>query len=69
MSGEIVPMLCGSAFKNTGALAFKIMTDPYVGQLIFFGVYSGVVHAGDAVYNPAKGERERLGRIPSFWRA
>jgi elongation factor G len=105
VAGEIVPMLCGSAFKNKGvqalldavidylpspvdvpailghtendkeaerhpgdeepfaALAFKIMTDPYVGQLIFFRVYSGVVHAGDTVYNPAKGERERLGRI------
>ena len=105
VAGEIVPMLCGSAFKNKGvqplldavvdylpspldvpailghteddkpaerhpgddeplaALAFKIMSDPYVGQLIFFRVYSGVVHAGDTVYNPAKGERERLGRI------
>ncbi|MDQ3058306.1 MAG: elongation factor G [Pseudomonadota bacterium] len=105
VAGEIVPMLCGSAFKNKGvqalldavidylpspvdvpailghtesdkaaerhpgdeepfaALAFKIMTDPYVGQLIFFRVYSGVVHGGDTVYNPAKGERERLGRI------
>ena len=105
VASEIVPMLCGSAFKNKGvqalldavidylpspvdvpailghtdkdkeaerhptddepfsALAFKIMTDPYVGQLIFFRVYSGVVHAGDTVYNPAKGERERIGRI------
>ncbi|HEX5285484.1 MAG TPA: elongation factor G [Polaromonas sp.] len=105
VAGEIVPMLCGSAFKNKGvqalldavidylpspvdvpailghtaddkeaerhpgdeepfaALAFKIMTDPYVGQLIFFRVYSGVVRAGDTVYNPAKGKRERLGRI------
>ncbi|MDO8720222.1 MAG: elongation factor G [Polaromonas sp.] len=105
VAGDIVPMLCGSAFKNKGvqplldavvdylpspldvpailghtgddkpaerhpgddeplaALAFKIMSDPYVGQLIFFRVYSGVVHAGDTVYNPAKGERERLGRI------
>jgi elongation factor G len=105
VAGDIVPMLCGSAFKNKGvqtlldavvdylpspldvpailghteddkpaerhpgddeplaALAFKIMSDPYVGQLIFFRVYSGVLHAGDTVYNPAKGERERLGRI------
>ncbi|WP_317202961.1 elongation factor G [Janthinobacterium sp.] len=102
---EIVPMLCGSAFKNKGvqamldavvdylpsplevppivghdehdreierhpaddehfsALAFKIMTDPFVGQLTFFRVYSGVVHSGDMVYNPTKGQKERLGRI------
>ncbi|MCA3193557.1 MULTISPECIES: elongation factor G [unclassified Cupriavidus] len=45
------------------ALAFKIMTDPFVGQLIFFRVYSGVVNSGDTVYNPIKGKRERLGRI------
>jgi len=105
IANEIVPMLCGSAFKNKGvqamldavidylpspvdvpailghteddaeaerhpsddepfsALAFKIMTDPYVGQLIFFRVYSGVVSAGDTVFNPVKGKRERLGRI------
>ena len=102
---EIVPMLCGSAFKNKGVqamldavidylpapsdippvkgtldngeaaerhakddepfsgLAFKIMTDPYVGQLIFFRVYSGVVNSGDTIYNPIKGKKERLGRI------
>jgi elongation factor G len=105
VAGEIVPMLCGSAFKNKGVqamldavidylpapidippvrgilengqpaarrpsddepfagLAFKIMTDPYVGQLIFFRVYSGVVNSGDQVYNPTKGKKERLGRI------
>ncbi|HTO43608.1 MAG TPA: elongation factor G [Burkholderiales bacterium] len=105
VGGEIVPMLCGSAFKNKGVqamldavvdylpapidippvkgvlengqaaerrpsddepfsgLAFKIMTDPYVGQLIFFRVYSGVVSSGDQVYNPIKGKKERLGRI------
>ncbi|RDK10945.1 elongation factor G [Cupriavidus lacunae] len=105
IANEIVPMLCGSAFKNKGvqsmldavidylpspadvpailghteddrkaerhpndeepfaALAFKIMTDPFVGQLIFFRVYSGVVKSGDAVYNPLKSKRERLGRI------
>ncbi|MCY1163423.1 MAG: elongation factor G [Pseudomonadota bacterium] len=105
IANEIVPMLCGSAFKNKGvqamldavidympspadvpailghteddgeaerhpkddepfsALAFKIMTDPYVGQLIFFRVYSGVISAGDTIYNPVKGKRERLGRI------
>ena len=106
ISNEIVPMLCGSAFKNKGvqamldavielmpspldvppmpcideatekettreasdsahfsALAFKIMTDPFVGQLIFFRVYSGVVKAGDTIYNPIKGKKERLGRF------
>ncbi len=45
------------------ALAFKIMTDPYVGQLIFFRVYSGVVASGDTVFNPVKGRKERIGRI------
>jgi elongation factor G len=44
-------------------LAFKIMTDPFVGQLTFFRVYSGVVSTGDMVYNPIKGRKERLGRI------
>ena len=105
IAGEIVPMLCGSAFKNKGVqamldavidympaptdippvtgeldngtegsrrasddepfagLAFKIMTDPFVGQLVFFRVYSGVVNSGDTVYNAAKGKKERLGRI------
>ncbi|KRA02857.1 MAG: elongation factor G [Achromobacter sp.] len=105
IANEIVPMLCGSAFKNKGvqamldavidympspvdvpaikghdqrdneierhptdnepfsALAFKIMTDPFVGQLVFFRVYSGVVKSGDSVYNPIKEKKERLGRI------
>ena len=45
------------------ALAFKIMTDPYVGRLSFFRVYSGVVESGTTVYNSTKGQRERLGRI------
>jgi elongation factor G len=105
IANEIVPMLCGSAFKNKGvqamldavidylpspvdvpailghdendnqaerhpsddepfsALAFKIMTDPFVGQLIFFRVYSGVVESGDTVYNAVKEKKERLGRI------
>jgi len=45
------------------ALAFKIATDPYVGQLIFFRVYSGVVVSGDTIYNPVKGRKERIGRI------
>ncbi|MBU6484803.1 MAG: elongation factor G [Betaproteobacteria bacterium] len=105
IAGEIVPMLCGSAFKNKGVqamldavidympaptdippvrgelengtegerrasddepfagLAFKIMTDPFVGQLVFFRVYSGVVNSGDTIYNPIKGRKERIGRI------
>jgi elongation factor G len=105
IAGEIVPMLCGSAFKNKGVqamldavidympaptdikpvegelengeigsrkasddepfagLAFKIMTDPFVGQLIFFRVYSGMVKTGDTIYNPIKGKKERIGRI------
>ena len=45
------------------ALAFKIMTDPFVGKLCYFRVYSGVINAGDTVYNSTKGKRERLGRI------
>ena len=105
IAGEIVPMLCGSAFKNKGvqamldavldfmpaptdippvkgqlengkaterkaadeesfaALAFKIMTDPFVGQLIFFRVYSGVINSGDTIYNSIKGKKDRVGRI------
>jgi elongation factor G len=105
ISNEIVPMLCGTAFKNKGvqamldavveylpspvdvppvkgqtekgdevarkpddnepfaALAFKIMTDPYVGQLTFIRVYSGVLNSGDTVYNSVKGRKERIGRI------
>jgi elongation factor G len=105
IANEIVPMLCGSAFKNKGvqamldavidylpspldvppvtghdehdkeierhaaddepfsALAFKIMSDPFVGQLTFFRVYSGVVNSGDSVYNPLKAHKDRLGRI------
>ena len=105
IKGEIVPMLCGSAFKNKGvqamldavidympaptdippvkgmdeseqpttrkaddsekfsALAFKLMTDPFVGQLTFVRVYSGVLAKGDSVYNPIRGKKERIGRI------
>jgi len=105
IASEIVPMLCGTAFKNKGvqamldavieympspvdippvkgileddsegersasddepfaALAFKIMTDPFVGQLIFFRVYSGVVKSGDTIYNPVKSKKERIGRL------
>ena len=105
IANEIVPVMCGSAFKNKGvqamldgiveylpsptevpaitgidhqdnevtrlsndeepfsALAFKIATDSFVGQLVFFRVYSGVLKAGDAVFNPVKGKKERIGRI------
>ncbi|MBK1694564.1 elongation factor G [Chromatium weissei] len=107
LKSEIVPMMCGSAFKNKGvqamldaaldympspvdvpairgilddkdeseadrpasdtapfaALAFKIATDPFVGTLTFFRVYSGVLKSGDTVYNPVKGRKERIGRI------
>ena len=107
IEGKIVPVLCGSAFKNKGvqqlldavvdylpspvdippvkghlphhdetiierkasddepfaALAFKIMTDPYVGKLTFFRVYSGSLQAGSYVYNSTKDRRERVGRL------
>ena len=105
VASEIVPMLCGSAFKNKGvqamldgvidylpspvdippvkgmdsdektvyrkaddgekfsALAFKLMTDPFVGQLTFIRVYSGVLKSGDTVYNPIKGKKDRIGRL------
>ncbi|MBQ62772.1 MAG: elongation factor G [Gammaproteobacteria bacterium] len=107
IANEIVPALCGSAFKNKGvqtmldaviellpapdevkaikgflddaesteaernanddepfaALAFKIATDPFVGALTFFRVYSGVLNSGDFVYNPVKDRRERIGRM------
>jgi elongation factor G len=107
LANEIVPTLCGSAFKNKGvqamldaiiyympspvdvpsirghlddaaeteaerhpsddepfaSLAFKIATDPFVGNLTFFRVYSGVLNSGDTVYNPVKGKKERIGRI------
>ncbi|WP_066096992.1 elongation factor G [Xanthomonas massiliensis] len=49
--------------EKFSALAFKLMTDPYVGQLTFVRVYSGVLRKGDSVYNPVKGKRERIGRI------
>ena len=49
--------------EKFSALAFKIMTDPFVGQLIFFRVYSGKINSGDTVFNPVKGKKERLGRI------
>ncbi len=49
--------------EKFAALAFKLMTDPYVGQLTFVRVYSGVLNSGDTVYNPIKGKKERIGRI------
>ena len=105
LASEIVPTLCGSAFKNKGvqavldavidympaptevkaiegiledgsatqceaddkapfaALAFKIATDPFVGTLTFFRVYSGTLNSGDSVYNPIKTKKERVGRM------
>lgn len=107
VKNEIVPMMCGSAFKNKGvqallddviyylpspadvpavkghlddaaetpaerhpsdvepfsALAFKIATDPYVGTLTYFRVYSGILKSGDTVYNPLKDREERIGRL------
>jgi elongation factor G len=107
LANELVPTLCGSAFKNKGvqamldavldfmpspvdvpaikgilddkdetiaerhssddepfaALAFKIATDPFVGTLTFFRVYSGVLSSGDTVFNPVKDKKERIGRI------
>jgi elongation factor G len=107
LRNEIVPVFCGSAFKNKGvqavldgvieylpspadvppikgilddaneteaerhssdeepfaSLAFKIATDPFVGTLTFFRVYSGVLKSGDTVYNPVKSKKERVGRI------
>ncbi len=107
LKNEIVPVFCGSAFKNKGvqavldgvieylpspmdvppikgilddaketeaerhssddepfaSLAFKIATDPFVGTLTFFRVYSGVLKSGDTVYNPVKSRKERVGRI------
>ena len=49
--------------EKFSALAFKLMTDPYVGQLTFVRVYSGVLKSGDTIYNPVKGKKERIGRI------
>jgi len=107
LASEIVPTLCGSAFKNKGvqsmldavveflpspadipavkgtlddkaetpaerhasdeepfaSLAFKIATDPFVGTLTFFRVYSGVLQSGDTIYNPVKSRKERIGRL------
>ncbi|MGH6639156.1 MAG: elongation factor G, partial [Polaromonas sp.] len=49
--------------EKFSALAFKLMTDPFVGQLTFVRVYSGVLKKGDSVFNPVKGKKERIGRI------
>ena len=61
-SGEVAERKAADDEKFS-ALAFKIMTDPFVGQLIFFRAYSGVVNSGDTVLNSTKGKKERLGRI------
>ena len=61
-NGEIDVRPASDAAPFAG-LAFKIMTDPFVGQLIFFRVYSGVVNSGDTIYNPVKSRKERIGRI------
>jgi len=61
-NGEIDERPASDAAPFAG-LAFKIMTDPFVGQLIFFRVYSGVVNSGDTIYNPVKSRKERIGRI------
>src|SRR5919197_1289256 len=55
ISGHVVPVICGAAFKN--------MTDPYVGKLTFFRVYSGMLNAGSYVYNSTKDRKERIGRL------
>ena len=49
--------------RKFSALAFKLMTDPFVGQLTFVRVYSGVLTKGDTVFNPVKGQKERISRI------
>jgi len=58
--GKVRPASDSAPFS---ALAFKIATDPFVGSLTFFRVYSGTLHSGDVVYNPAKQQKERVGRI------
>tara|TARA_Y100000590_G_scaffold268326_1_gene301390 strand:- start:153 stop:1643 length:1491 start_codon:yes stop_codon:yes gene_type:complete len=61
-SGETIERNADSA-EAFSALAFKIVTDPYVGRLVYFRVYSGSIKAGSSVYNSSKGVRERLGRV------
>lgn len=58
-----MPSVIQTTTSRSPALAFKLMSDPYVGQLTFIRVYSGVLRKGDAVYNPVKGKKERIGRI------
>ncbi len=60
--GNVVTRVADDNSKFT-ALAFKLMSDPFVGQLTFVRVYSGVLKSGDTVYNPIKGKKERIGRI------
>mgnify|MGYP001206613942 FL=1 len=61
--GETVSTRVASDDEPFSALAFKIATDPFVGTLTFFRVYSGKLNSGDTVYNPVKGKRERVGRM------
>ena len=61
--GETETTRRSSDDESFSALGFKIMTDPYVGQLVFFRVYSGILKTGDTVYNPVKDRKERIGRI------
>ena len=61
--GETETTRRSSDDESFSALGFKIMTDPFVGQLVFFRVYSGILKTGDTVYNPVKGRKERIGRL------
>ena len=61
--GETETTRRSSDDESFSALGFKIMTDPYVGQLVFFRVYSGILKTGDTIYNPVKDKKERIGRI------
>jgi len=61
--GETVAQRLANDDEPFAALAFKIATDPFVGALTFFRVYSGVLQSGDTIYNPVKGKRERVGRM------
>ena len=61
-NGESVE-LCTDVHEPFTALAFKVMSDPYVGKLTFFRIYSGLLKEGSYIYNPVKGTRERVGRI------
>ena len=60
---DVVEVRKASVREPFSALAFKIMTDPYVGQLTYFRVYSGAVDSGTSVFNPSRGKRERVGRL------